>query len=521
MINIISFQYIYIQKKYIFYSFILFFLKINYIDCIFLPIETLTEDNYLIKNDSIHQSVMRKSLMRSIYTLFEVGTPIQKVPLFIKTNGLEYEITSLTINKENMIQYHFTYNLSSIFNLYDFFNENKSSTFKTEGCKNNYNIFSDHQEDCMSNDIIQFYQDKNFEKKIKYESIDFNLVKNKEENITGTIGLGLFDKSGDIDKSFLKILKRKKVINNYNWYFIFDSWSDSNGKLIIGSLPHEDYPDIYSEEDLVYTYVPFDYSSITKTYKIEFDDVYTTSLNSTFSIKLFSKNAKLVFDSNIIIGPKELETKLKDKFLQNFITDKKCFTENFRLSIDYYNQLTFYYCDINIKNILYEVLSSIKFLSKDFNFTFELTKEELYIIENNYIYFKILFDSGRQNEWFLGRPISLKYPFVFNPDNNKIGLYRNKKNIININSNIEKKNFNLNKGILIFIVFILSIGLVILGIHIGKIIYGIRRKQRANELSDNYDYISTENNKNLKFDINDKDINYENSNPSIEMKIKI
>ena len=69
--------------------------------------------------------------------------------------------------------------------------------------------------------------------------------------------------------------------------------------------------------------------------------------------------------------------------------------------------------------------------------------------------------------------------------------------------------------------FILSIGLVILGIHIGKIIYGIRRKQRANELSDNYDYISTENNKNLKFDINDKDINYNYSNPSIEMKIKI
>ena len=82
------------------------------------------------------------------------------------------------------------------------------------------------------------------------------MVKNKEENIPGILGLGLFDKNGDINKSFLKILKNKGVINDFNWYFLFNSWNDTNGKLILGCLPHEDFPDIFSKDNLIYTYIP-------------------------------------------------------------------------------------------------------------------------------------------------------------------------------------------------------------------------------------------------------------------------
>ena len=62
---------------------------------------------------------------------------------------------------------------------------------------------------------------------------------------------------------------------------------------------------------------------------------------------------------------------------------------------------------------------------------------------------------------------------------------------------------------MVFIVIIISIILVILGIIIGKILYGISRKKRANELIDNYEYISDniinkDINKNIKYNINDK-----------------
>ena len=149
----------------------------------------------------------------------------------------------------------------------------------------------DHQEDCLSYDTIFFYQDKNLDNLIKFENFDFNLVKNKEDNITGVLGIGQFDNIVYIDKIFLKILKEKNIINNYNWYFKFDSWNNSNGKLIIGSMPHEDYPDIYSEEDLLYTHIPQVFSTSTKYIQIEFDEVYTNFINSTISIELLNQNA--------------------------------------------------------------------------------------------------------------------------------------------------------------------------------------------------------------------------------------
>ena len=64
--------------------------------------------------------------------------------------------------------------------------------------------------------------------------------------------------------------------------------------------------------------------------------------------------------------------------------------------------------------------------------------------------------------------------------------------------------------------------LIIFGIILGKKIYGINRKVRANELIDNYEYYSNENNKDINkeniFDKNKRSLNFENS---IEMKINI
>ena len=58
------------------------------------------------------------------------------------------------------------------------------------------------------------------------------------------------------------------------------------------------------------------------------------------------------------------------------------------------------------------------------NYTFEVTKDEIYKIDREYIYLNILFDYGK-NYWILGKPFSMKYPFVFNQDSRKIGLYKN------------------------------------------------------------------------------------------------
>ena len=162
----------------------------------------------------------------------------------------------------------------------------------------------------------------------------------------------------------MKISKRKNIINNYNWYFQFDTWNKSHGKLIIGSLPHEDYPKKYNEDDFLETYIMQDFSEVTKNIKIEFNDIYTESNNLTFSIKTFAKNAIFDFDSDINIGPKKFETKIKEKFLNDFLMNKKCFEESFKRSIDYFNELKFYYCEINAKEKLYDFYHQLNLFLK-------------------------------------------------------------------------------------------------------------------------------------------------------------
>ena len=469
---------------------------------IILPIETLSSDNYKITSNNTHQRIIELSLYKKIFAILEIGTPIQKIPLIIDAKEHIFEITSFSLYNKNI--YNFLYNLSSIFNKYDFYKENDSSTFRTEGCHKSSNMFSDHLYDCPSYDIINLNND--FNKKIKIERFEFNMVKNKEENITGILGLGLFDKNGDINKSFLKILKKNNLIKNYNWYFSFNSWNDTKGKLIIGSLPHEDFPDIYSENDLEYTYIPTEFSFSSISYKIEINEIFINTIRNLSDIKIFNTNVELSFDSNIIIAPKEFDNELRKKFMNNYIINEKCFKDEIKQSY-YYNYLKFYYCDVNIKNDLYEFLYSIKFISKDLNYTFEITNDELYKIQGNYIYINILFDYGK-NYWTLGKAISLKYPFIFNQDSKKIGLYRNYSKIR------FKKDINGNysiKVLKIVFVFILCFVLIFGGFFLGKMFYQIKRKIRANELNDNYEYINESKEQNLK----------NKNNLSIEMNVKL
>ena len=74
------------------------------------------------------------------------------------------------------------------------------------------------------------------------------------------------------------------------------------------------------------------------------------------------------------------------------------------------------------------------------------------------------------------------------------------------------------KIIKIFIIIVFSFCLIFIGFYLGKKIYQIKRKLRANELEDNYEYINeNDNNK----DLNNKIINENKKNASIEMGFKI
>jgi hypothetical protein len=255
------------QNKNIFLI-LYFFIKYKFIESrVIFPINTLNVENYSIKNNEnniSHSNIIKSYFFNILYATFEIGTPSQKVSLIINSQKHDYKI----------INYN-SYNNTNDKISYNYFNESKSITYKTEGCKET-TILEEVEIICKSNDTFSFYNDINIKNKIEYNNVYFKLIKELESNsnIPGEVGLGPFDKSIDEANNFFKILKNYNLINTYYYYFDFNLWNDTEGKLIIGDLPHVVNPNKFSEEDLVIT------------------NIY---IESSYSIKIINFSIKLIF----------------------------------------------------------------------------------------------------------------------------------------------------------------------------------------------------------------------------------
>ena len=462
---------------------IIILLYLNYLYCIIvLPLDTLPRENYeLIYEINSPKDIIDQENRNSLFTTYEIGTPVQKVPLIMKPKLNFYTITSVfPVPNSEIDKYHKKFNFSDNFFIkYDFYNEIKSNSSIINWCRESEYYIA--EECCSVNDTIIFYTNINMDNKL-IKNINFEMMRNVEDNITGEIGLNIYDELGRSYNTFLGILKKNDLIDNYNWYFDFDSWNNKKGKLVIGSLPHEDYPNIYSEDNLYYT--PSVQLSRLSYMEMKFDKVY---INNNENKILLNTQAELRYDSNIIIGDLNYEKYILPK-IDYLIKQEKCFNNTVR-DFEYYHLYNFYYCinEKNIKNKIIEIFPSIYFYSNDFNNTFEININELLFEKDNYIYIPIIFNDITR-KWSLGKVFSLKYKFVFNQDKKQIGYYKSLKE-----EKEEPKNYGIYIKITIFIV--LAIILIVLGIAIGKML-SKSRKKRANELTDDYEYYMDENNEN-------------------------
>ena len=140
----------------------------------------------------------------------------------------------------------------------------------------------------------------------------------------------------------------------------------------------------------------------------------------------------------------------------------------------------------------------------------------------------IIFEKFITGFWRFGKPFFLKYTFVYNGDAKTIGFYlkkNNKNNIDEKNNNnkfSEKKwklEINFWKIIFIGIFFFIFILLIIaISFYLGKKC-NIIRKKHANELNDNYDYISSSFLNNYKKD--KKNINKKNYNDNNKQNLEL
>jgi len=487
-------------------------LNINLIySYVVLPINILPKENYLTSPEmSQTQKFISQEFESGFYTKMELGTPEQEIPLLIKPKSYGLFVSSNTpveisnINYKNKILYNFTDGFLT------FFNETKSKSFEQKKCKINkieeYESMPPAEEICSAYDNLLFYDNINLKIKKKIYNMYFDIGRNVKDNITGFIGLSLYDEGLRNSSSFLSILKSNKMIDDYCWYLDLNSKDSTKGNIVIGSLPHQvNNSTEYSKKELVYakshqgTELVF--------WEMKFDKIFF--IDKSTKITYENETVEFNFGSNVIIGTYSYKNYLNSA-LSDLIKEQKCFMDVFKGYDEYYefsSDYEYFYCkyDIDTKKKLNELITSISFYSSELHDTFELTNEQLLKEEDNYLFIQIIF-SKYANKWVLGRPMLSKYQFVFNPYLRKIGFYSDIKE--GKEGPIENKEEDNNDTmyrifIIIPLIIYLCIGPIIVG---SKKIWG-KNKNEIND--DDYKNIDDKNNidNNNKIDIENKEIN--------------
>ena len=433
-----------------------------------------------------------------IYSQMKIGKPEYSIKTLFSFNSPYFCMLSNyeLINEANLL------------NNYDIEN---SETFHNISCLNQYYVQSNKDIHAEEKFIINMYNldDKSI-KEFIIDDLDFVLgirnINQKKENLTEiyymTIGLQFFTSQRYTQEkkiNFISLIKQKKLVENYNWFIYYekikrnkeglynlDELINTKKSLILGDFPHKFKSNEFHEEQLL------NINSHYFLWILEFKSVYFYRNNTKFNTGLFKQEiylnkAQLNFNHFIIYVPSLYITMIKNNFFESYISRNIC-------HYYIYNQIESFYCEksdnFNINDL--KLFPTLYFEHFELNYTFEFTYEDLFFEKDNKYFFMVssLFDV---DDWFLGEIFFRKYQFVFNQDSKTISFY-------NINLDFEqkensKKTIIINKSIdwklIILIIVLSSILFIGIGYIIGKTIYKkYKKKKRANELDDDYEYTS-------------------------------
>ena len=431
--------------------------------------------------------IMKNIFLNDIYIKMELGTPTQIINLRISIN-----IDEFYISKEDAT-YEVKYPKK---NGSFYFDQFKSSTFSYQSEERGHSFTSHRHLSEYVKDNFNFYSTNNT--KLTIHDLPFFLAYKVKGPNHGVMGLKAYPKECKYNDIF-KLLKINKLIKNNIWYLDYNNYKNYNGSLIIGNYPHNDQNinkkgknEFLKIEHFRKIYTTIIQSSWDNQWGLTFDKIYlkNTSKSPSISEEILDdckncKDAMLNPNIGVIIGAQNFKPLFEKMYLNKYLNNKKCFQSMFDLTIRYIERtFYYYYCDPSYLQEMKKDFKPIIFEHNEFKFNFSLDFDDFYVIKNNYIFLKIIFYSQR-TDWILGDPFTKKYLFTFNSDSKEIGFYSK-----NINDLIEENNEKKENISFINIIQKIIIGflLIVIGIFIGKKLFGLRRKLRANELEEKFEY---------------------------------
>ena len=459
-------------------------------------------------------NIWDKFFTKELYTEVLIGDPPQCLNINIDIERYIFYISN-SICYENSPSYY---------------NYSKSKSFHISNFGFEEDMFDETSEGAFATEFFSFYNTTNFKTNVTFDEFDFFYASyllmrsHISDKVCGTVGLGLKKRIEDSNvETFLYALKKKNLINNYSWtYIYFDKDAKSNkilnlpevnnkyiinnydGIIILGNYPHEYNPNDYDEKHFVSILA----SKRDKDLKwdITFNRIYCDDDNQ-YNITEKVPQASLSLDYDYIVAPIDFIEQIILPFFNPYIIKLICNIHEIKKGAYEYEVI---FCDKELfKNDDLRKFPTIYFYHNEFNYTFELSYEDLFEEMNDNIFFLILKNKRNfhRNLWKMGKIFLKKYHFSFNQDSKMISFYNNMKAYnqhgTNKNNIMDKsqKNFNTN-----YIWIIICVVCLICGIYIGNRIIVRNRKLRANELEDQYDYKSDGINDDKKNFLNEKNI---------------
>ena len=465
--------------------------------------------NYRIENKNLDlsQEIANLLIPNNIYLSLKIGSSHKLINSF-----LTFSQSFLSIGDDNCIPNH-----EAIINLNDSLSYKEISNITMQNIDvRNFEkllhfteniIYPNNSQEINVTKFNCFYYITQQITKCSKFGLDINKDRKRQNLFSAILG-----KYKNIKKSYLSF-KFKNISNifNKNIQKNDNNTNDINeGEILLGIPPHEYYKDKFLEKELIE--INTESTRDLLTWMIRFDSVYVVDMHNN-SVKYFIFNKQSYYDIDQYFGifapeinPIYVPFSIFDYYFSNYFSkylNKICFKRGrplynkYLTNNDFKKMQIFIYCEkTKIKNIskFYDEFPSLNLKHTFFKQIFTYAGKELFLEDNNYLYFILLPEFTKYNKFILGRIFMSKHQFTFNYDTKTIGYYNKNLSIINNNDNFndDKQSLNDNNNnksafIFIFILFI-SLLFVILGFAIKYIIkkyvfHKIKYEKEALELS--------------------------------------
>ena len=379
-----------------------------------------------------------KFIQNKLYINIEIGSPPKSINLYLSMDTYYLIIANSSIDSS-------------------YYNNKQSNTYSNTSKLNTFFL------ELFSNG---YYAKESFWFRTSLEKDEKNIFKNIEfihvmsySSITyvspGYFGLQIPKAN---KPNIYNYLKKEKIISKEYWNLKYTS--DNEGYFLLGEFPSE-----YNDENSLRktNALPCEEDNPNLCWKLKFNDIKFGDINVNRD-----RIAKIFPEFEFIIGTGEYEQKISENF---FKLNNKC--QKKLSETNYY----YYECenDIDISNF-----KNLEFSHSEFMFNFIMTKEDLFKLYNNKIYFLIIFNmySSYGNYWKLGKPFIKKYNFGYNIENKKIYFfYKEEKK--------EKNEKQRDSNIYYYII----IGFLLLGVFVMAFFVIINKfwkpkRKKANELQE-------------------------------------